>query len=587
MVRLSGGRTRVQRPTLPYSAAMQPTAPLAPASPPGRWPALIPGDYHAGVVRLVTLARDRVSHLLFASVELLPTEMPVPPDPIGGGWWDNFGGDRLYVSRTALPLADALAWYEALKQGQATVPGQAFVIAASALGPEPDCDGFVVLEEPPPFSPSWHGRPRLHRLVPMTALAGPVRSLRDGVVDVKAPDQARQWLRDHVHFDLLAYDDWLGAGVLIAPNPLLRGFGARIVDRNVTPETLELGGTPRRGANVSSLRMAVEEVRAGAPAWRAEGSPNGLGRYRAPARSQVAMVREELFCPVRGVLDRQPPAHFFRSISVTSSVIAEGRARHVDPPSRTPDAGTCMVYVRPVPPRLAEPPPTPLRALERLMNARAERQGAFRPAEAPQSPVGVRLLEDNREETVDWICGLIARARSHILFVDPYLDADDLQQFATATQYQGVAVRGLINPRPRRHRRVDPNGERFGDLMLKKIAAFRDPAQEFGEIDIRVSQGRRLHDRFLQVDDAIWHAGHSFNMMGHGEISLMTLVAQPAELAQALAETFAEAEPFESWWANRPRAVWSLRPEVGHQLRRLAKWIEHPRAGAPRGGTDD
>jgi hypothetical protein len=197
------------------------------------------------------------------------------------------------------------------------------------------------------------------------------------------------------------------------------------------------------------------------------------------------------------------------------------------------------------------------------------------------------LFEHNREETVDWICGLIARARSHVLFVDPYLDADDLQQFATATQYQGVAIRGLINSRPRRHRRVDPNGERFGDLMLNKIEAFRDPAQEFGEIDIRVSRGRRLHDRFLQIDDVIWHAGHSFNMVGRGEVSLMTRVAQSAELAQALAETFAEAEPFESWWANRPPATWSLRQEAGHQLRHLAKWIERPRAGQPRGGADD
>jgi hypothetical protein len=151
------------------------------------------------VVRLVTLARDRINHLLFASVELLPTEMPVPPDPTDGGWWDNFGNDRLCISRTALPLADALAWYETVRQGQATVPGHAYVITASALGPEPDYDGFVVHEEPPPFSPSWHGRPRLHRLVPMAALAEPVQTLRDGLVDVDAHGRARQWLRDHVH----------------------------------------------------------------------------------------------------------------------------------------------------------------------------------------------------------------------------------------------------------------------------------------------------------------------------------------------------------------------------------------------------
>ncbi len=566
---------------------MQSTASSAPTSPSGRWPAIVPGDYSAGVVRLVTLVRDRVIYLLFASVELLPTEMPAPPNPPGGGWWDNFGNDRLCVGRTALSLGDALDWYEALKQGRATIPGNAFAITASALGPEPDYDGFTVLAEPPPFSPSWHGRPRLHRLVPMAALAEPVQALRDNMVDVSVQGRARQWLRDHIHFDLLAYDDWLGAGVLIAPNPLLRSFGARIVNRSATSETLELGGTPRRGANVTSLRMAVEEVRAGAPAWRAEGSPNVLGRFRAPAPSQIAMLREELFCPVRGVLDREPPAFFFRSVSVSSSVVAEAKARHVDPPARAPDAAARTVYVRPAPAQPSELPITPLRALERLQDARAERQGALRPAEAPQVPPGVRLFEHNREETVNWICGLISRARSHVLFVDPYLDADDLQQFATATQYQGVAIRGLINPRPRRHKRIDPSGDSFGDLMLRKIAALRDPAQEFGEIDIRVSRGRRLHDRFLQIDDVIWHAGHSFNKMGAGEISLMTLVAQPTELAQALGETFAEAEPFETWWTNRPAAIWSLRHEVGHKLRRIAKWIERPSAGQVRGGVDD
>ncbi|MHC1481720.1 VPA1262 family N-terminal domain-containing protein [Frateuria aurantia] len=528
-----------------------------------------------------------MSYLLFASVELLPNEMPIPPNPPNGGWSSNFGNDRLCVSRTSLSLDDALDWYEALKLGRATVPGKNVMISSSALGPEPDYDGFTVLAEPPPFSPSWHGRPRLHRLVPMAALAEPVQALRDSMVSASTQGRARQWLRDRIHFDLLAYDDWLGAGVLIAPNPLLRSFGARIVNRLATSEILEVGGTPRRGANVTSLRMAVEEVRAGAPAWRAEGSPNALGRFRAPARSQVAMVREELYCPVRGVLDREPPAFFFRSVSVSSTVVAEAKARHVDPPARAPDVGARTVYVRAAPARASEPPMTPLRALERLQDAMTERQGALRPAEALQVPPGVRLFEHNREETVNWICELIARARSHVLFVDPYLDADDLQQFATATQYQGVAIRGLINPRPRRHKRIDPSGDSFGDLMLRKIVAFREPAQEFGEIDIRVSRGRRLHDRFLQIDDVIWHSGHSFNKMGGGEISLMTLVAQPAELAQALAETFAEAEPFETWWNNRPAAIWSLRHEIGHQLRRLAKWIERLSAGQARGGVDD
>jgi hypothetical protein len=122
--------------------------------------------------------------------------------------------------------------------------------------------------------------------------------------------------------------------------------------------------------------------------------------------------------------------------------------------------------------------------------------------------------------------------------------------------------------------------------MLEKINALRDPAQEFGEIDIRVSRFRRLHDRFLQVDDVVWHCGHSFNQMGKGEISLMTLVAEPAETRDVLAEAFAEAEPFETYWANRPIQPGSLRQEAAYQLRRLAKWIERSKDVQRNTGDD-
>jgi len=552
----------------------------------GGWPTLVVGDYSVGVIRLVTLIRERVNHLLFASVELLPPEMPVPPPPLNGGWSQNFGSDRLCVGRTVLPLADAIAWYETLKQGQAVVPGRNFPVTASRLAPEPDYNGFTILPDPPPFSPAWHGRPRLHRLVPMEALAEPVEAIRDGATEIESYIRAREWLRQHIHFDLLAYDDWLGSGVLILPNPLLRDCRVRIADRSAAGETIEVGGTPRRGANLSTLNLMVEEFRAGAPAWRAAGTPNALGRFRVPAPSQVAAVRHDLSCRVRGLLDHEAPGFFIRSIRGAGHA-APGRVREVAPPRRTPSAQPQRVFVRPLHTPSAKPPLTALRQLEELQRARAERSGQFQPAEMPLTQRTVRLLENDREGTVALICSLIASARSQILFVDPYLDADDLQEFATAASYQGVAIRGLINPRPGRNRRADVNGELFGDQMLEKIAAFRDPAQEFGDIDIRVSKIRRLHDRFLQVDDVVWHSGHSFNRMGKGEISLITLVAQPAETRDVLAEAFAEAEPFETYWANRPSLKWSLRQKVVYLLRRLAKWIERPRDAQPQETGDD
>ena len=564
---------------------MQTTTSAVPTPVVGEWPALIEGDYSNGVIRLVTVIRARVNYLLFASVELLPVEMPTPPAPPNGGWWQNFGPSRICISRTVLSLNDALTWYETLKQGHAVVPGGDFPITTAHLAPEPDYNGFTISSDPPPFSPAWHGRPRLHRLVSMESLAEPVKEIRDGAAKVEAFVRAREWLRQHVHFDLLAYDELLGSGVLVAPDPILRYCGARIVDRSAEGETIEIGGTPRRGADLSTLKLAIEESRAGASAWHAEGTPNAFGFFRATARSQVSAIRHELICSLRSVLDLNTPSFFFRSVRVGPA--APMRQREVAPPQRTPSAQPRRVQIHPPPPVMAEPPLTALRQLEKLQRARAERIGDFRPAETPLGLRVVRFLEDDREETVRCIRELIAPARFQILFVDPYLDADDLQEFATAASHQGVAIRGLINPRPSRNHRADGDGKLFGDRMLEKIEALRDPAQEFGEVDIRVSRIRRLHDRFLQVDDVVWHSGHSFNQMGKGEISLITLVAEPAETRQALAEVFAEAEPFETYWANRPIRPWSLRQELSYQLRRLAKWIEEPRYVQPRDADDD
>lgn len=42
------------------------------------------------------------------------------------------------------------------------------------------------MPDSPPFSPVWHGRPRLHRLIPMEAVAEPVEAIRDGAPKVEA-----------------------------------------------------------------------------------------------------------------------------------------------------------------------------------------------------------------------------------------------------------------------------------------------------------------------------------------------------------------------------------------------------------------
>lgn len=530
---------------------------LAPSPAPFEtWPTIVAGDYDFGVVRLATLVKAGTNHLLFASVELLPAEMSPPPED---GTFQNFGSARLIVGRSVLPLVDALAWYASLLEGAGRIPGQAFAIAPDSLGAEPPLGRFTLPSTPLPFAPHWHGRPRLHRLVPMAALADPVALLRDTSATVAASIRARAWLQDQLHFDLLGYDAWLGAAVLIAPNPLLRNCSLALGDRDGVGETVELRGAPRRGVDLSTLRFTIEEFRAGAAGWRLDGSPDALGRLCGTAPSQVPSARHEIVCARRGLLDQDDPGWFMRGVWSQSATAVKRRI--VQPPKRAAASAPLVISLRDKNAGPPAPPLTPLRQVEHLQDLQGERTGGLLPAERADEPRTSHILENDRARAVDHIRRLIGHARDRILFVDPYFDAEDLQEFAMAAQFEGVAIQALVNPRPgnakkESNEKDELNGsESIGDALLRQIAAMRDPAQGFGVIDIRVSTGRRSHDRFLQIDDAVWHCGHSFNQIGQGELSLMTQVAKPAEIRAILADVFAEATPFEHWWAQRQRAT--------------------------------
>lgn len=125
------------------------------------------------------------------------------------------------------------------------------------------------------------------------------------------------------------------------PSPARRRF-------SLTCRATRTGSSSRTGASLPSTS------RHHLPLQRLSPSPNALGRFRAPARSQVAAVRHDLFCTVRGLLDHEAPAFFFRSVSVSHAV--QGRPRQVAPPQRTPSAKPRTVHVRPAPAQSVEPP---------------------------------------------------------------------------------------------------------------------------------------------------------------------------------------------------------------------------------------
>jgi hypothetical protein len=136
---------------------------------PLKWPK-IAADYHGALVRLATMRAANKQHLIFGYVELFPRDIPLPGcfSARGRPWAvPSFGGGiTLVASAAAMPVADALAWYEEAAFGRVNIPRTSIDLATPPFGVEPALGRFCVGEDVP-FAPPWHRGPRIHRLVPM------------------------------------------------------------------------------------------------------------------------------------------------------------------------------------------------------------------------------------------------------------------------------------------------------------------------------------------------------------------------------------------------------------------------------------
>ena len=515
-------------------------------------------DYHVAALRLATLTVGRVQHLLFASIELYPHEIPSPPEAIE---WQkkNFGDATLRVSIVVMSIADALIWYDGALSGSVKVPGllQDVSIATSPFLSEPTF-GRLLISNELPFALPWHGGLRIHRLIPTEDLPDPVASLTLARESEKQT-KIRAWLDDRLGFDLLAYDDFLGGLVLLAPNPAVRGVGTYIKDILADgSERLGVKAVLRQGIDPSTLRVRLREERPGGISILESGLDQfAMTEFIVP--EQTYRLGLELVCDKRGVLSIGTPAHFFRSFHITTQMTIDQGA--VEVPARrrgAPSKTVPLVTVRPEP---AQRTPQPIAIsgalrLNNLQTRREARTGYGRPDGYFQS-IGQdeRIFLDNRLDAVSFVQGLVRHAREQVIFVDPYFDEKDVREFALLTLYDGVSVSVLTGGGDNLFREVITSDNKTlfaGDTFAADLQALNADLQAKGRpapaVLLMDDTARVYHDRFLVVDDVVWHFGHSFNRAGSDEVSMAARLLHPEEMRTLILEDVGNAAPLLTAW---------------------------------------
>lgn len=515
-------------------------------------------DYPTALVRVASLRAEGRQHLLFGWVELFPFDMEAPPGwragrkpwtvPGRSGWSCGF-------SAHATPVAEALRWYAEAAAGRVNIAigASAPVIAEERpVAPEPAWGRFAASVEAP-FAMRWHDGPRIHRLVPMRRPSRPVHELG------RIP-QARQWLKRHLGFDLFAHEEWLCGLAMLAPDPVCASLEVFPSARSPTGgETLSVSAVPRRTAartaNLATLTLHVAEQR---PAgWTSLRSVSLVqdGYASLPAPQPTDRVGWALVCAERGLLRVSEPNPWLNQINVGMTMVggtakvevpSGGRrkpAQHYEVPHRTTEQSFVVGGL--VDDR-AKSRLIKLRGYRREReNRQAARQHIF--SLPPSKRTGqLRDVEARRKEAQDLIVDIVRQARRRLVFVDPFFGPREMRLFALRNPNGAVTPRILTGlPALKSLTGEQPGFQVQQGLQfaqdLKGLATQLGPRAP----QVRVMPGQDLpviHDRYLVVDDDVWHCGPSFNELGE-RIGLIVCLPNPFDVRVMLARVWRDSRP--------------------------------------------
>lgn len=516
-------------------------------------------DYPEALVRLASLRAAGQHHLLFGWVELYPFDVKTPPGWTAGerpwnvpghsGWSCGFSARRT-------PTELALRWYAQAAPGSVDITsgGAHKPVPALAPGyaPEPTWGRFATPVDAP-FALPWHDSPRIHRLVPLRRPGRPVWELAK-------VDPARAWLREHLGFDPFAHDEWLCGLALVAPDPVCASFQLFPSSRSSTDgETLSMELVPRRTAertaDLTTLTVHVAERRSGA--WTSVHSvpvtQDGYAALQAPQPTD--QIGWALVCRERGLLRASEPNPWLNQINFDMAV--SGGIAEVEVPSggRRKPAQTYTVPQRSSVRSSIVGGPVNDRARARLLRLVARRRDRERRAAAPQhvfgltpsaAPATPAQIEAKRKEAQDFVVDLVGRARRRLIFVDPFFGPREMRLFALRNPHEAVVPRILTGLPALKSLAGNAQGFQF-QQGLQFAADLQGLGAQLGRRTpvVHVMQGGDqpvVHDRYLIVDNEVWHCGPSFNELGE-RLGVIVRLPNPLEIRVLVARVWLQSRP--------------------------------------------
>jgi hypothetical protein len=504
---------------------------------------ILDGDYKHAVVQVICLLHEGRYNLVFASAELLPAELPAPPnEELISEKAARLGGNgRIFFRRYVTTAAEALAWYEMCRSGRFTMllDDAKHPTTNEPLFEEPSWPQLITGGKFP-VSGDVASSVRAHHLYP-TAVPTLLERL------FKLHPELQKWCSDRIFASFLRYPELAGSVHLLAPNQVYRSLSVRLHIAEDKSESTAIEITPRAGMPVDGLEAIVIEHRpTGISSYQVQ--PFGANPYMlVKHHGMVEEVEILIRCPARGLLERQEPSGFVRRINMEMSLTSARKKVTV------PGSGGAATdeYEVPISETASSSTlgdtevPSEIPAL-----LRTRERERIRDEEAKR--LGQKWFHSSKAEATEFVRSLIQTARERVWIVDPYFATAELFSFALATSRRSVEVVILTGASTilTKDDIVDTTME-TGDMLFQCLQA----QAENSNIKVLVMTGElpTVHDRFLVIDNAVWFTGNSLNQIGE-RAGMMISVPAPLEVIaklEGIMQDNLRTKPLDVWVAAR------------------------------------
>lgn len=455
---------------------------------------------------------------------------------------------KLLVNACRFELADEVTAerFFYASAGERAIEVGSDTLIAHPLGPEHQYPAVGAISVPPPQSvclgdvttPLQRVLP--HRNVTTQATTKLIPNVsHDSPADLRShfpviSQYAKEWLG----IDLENAHELLGATVWSRPNPFFRSFRWSIGGNG---RMLVIEGYPRPRIKIPEMQVTI---------W-GEG-PLGTESYihalwhGGPVCFPIGHSRGSILVQVHarnGQLIEERRGSFIHSLHMRTSVGSGARVVN----SRQADGSHCVHHVE----RHSSGGESVIGETDSVTEYLIH-QNQLRERRALQRRSDFHYVSSFEPDSAQWaqdfVRSLFSKVRHRCIVADPYLGADELESFVAFVGSLDAEIHVLTSHAHLRPKEKDKRSEGLALAERVKLLEQADPAFK---PRITVLDGRdapSLHDRFLVIDDHVYHIGGSLNHLGHRAMAISRVPA-PGQIVADIERWLSgeQSQSFEQW----------------------------------------